>query len=127
MIRVTGASGRVIGSKVFPGFLRSRVDGARPPNIGRFEIPERVVANEGETMEDRQIQGYRFLVTNPDRLGGKPTVRGTRFSVSFILACLAEGMSYDDIVREYSEFPRESIPEVLRFAAEIADRHDVAA
>jgi uncharacterized protein (DUF433 family) len=78
-------------------------------------------------MEDRPIQGYRFLVTNPDRLGGKPTVRGTRFSVSFILACLAEEMSYDDIVREYSEFPRESIPEVLRFAAEIADRHDVAA
>ena len=33
----------------------------------------------------------------------------------------------DDIVREYSEFPRESISEVLRFAAEIADRHDVAA
>jgi uncharacterized protein (DUF433 family) len=36
-------------------------------------------------------------------------------------------MSYEDIVREYSEFPRESIAEVLRFAAEVTDRHDVAA
>ena len=45
----------------------------------------------------------------------------------FILACLAEEMSYEDIVREYSEFPRESIAEVLRFAAEVTDRHDVAA
>jgi len=30
-------------------------------------------------------------VTNPDRLGGKATIAGTRFSVSFILTCLAEG------------------------------------
>jgi uncharacterized protein (DUF433 family) len=36
-------------------------------------------------------------------------------------------MSYEDIVREYSDFPRESIAEVLRFAAEVTDRHDVAA
>lgn len=36
-------------------------------------------------------------------------------------------MTYDDIVREYSEFPRDSIPEVLRFAAEVTDQVDVAA
>ena len=78
-------------------------------------------------MEDKLIPGYGFLVTNPDRLGGKVTIAGTRFSVSFILACLAEGMSYEDIVRDYSEFPRDSIAEVLRFAAEVTDRDDVAA
>jgi uncharacterized protein (DUF433 family) len=47
-------------------------------------------------------------VTNPDRLGDKPTIRGTRLSVAFILACLAEGMSHEDIVREYCDFPRAS-------------------
>ena len=78
-------------------------------------------------MEDKSIPGYRFLVTNSDRFGGKVTIAGTRFSVSFILACLAEGMSHEDIVREYSEFPRESIAEVLRFEAEVTDRHEVAA
>ena len=78
-------------------------------------------------MEDTPIPGCRFLVTNPDRFGGKPTVGGTRFTVSFILACLAEGMSYDDIVHDYSELPRESIPEILRFAAALTDRRDVAA
>ena len=36
-------------------------------------------------------------------------------------------MSYDDIVQDYSDFPRESIAEVLRFAAALADRRDVAA
>ena len=78
-------------------------------------------------MDDTPIPGFRYLVKNPERLGGKPTIRGTRFSVSFILGCLAEGMTYDDIVREYSEFPRDSIPEVLRFAAEVTDQVDVAA
>ena len=78
-------------------------------------------------MEDTPIPGFRYLVTNPERLGGKPTIRGTRLSVSFILACLAEGMSYEDIVGEYSDFPRDSLAEVLRFAAEVTDRSDVAA
>ena len=76
---------------------------------------------------DTAIQGFRYLVTNPERLGGKPTIRGTRFSASFVLACLADGMSYEDIVREYSEFPRDGLAEALRFAAEVTDRSDVAA
>lgn len=80
-----------------------------------------------ETMIDVPIPGFRYLVRNPERLAGKPTIKGTRFSVSFILACLAEGMSYEDIVQEYSEFPRDSLPEVLRFASEVTDRSDVAA
>ena len=78
-------------------------------------------------MEDTPIPGFRYLVKNPERLGGKPTITGTRFSVSFILRCLAEGMSHDDIVREYSDFPRGSVAEVLRFAAELTDQADVAA
>ena len=80
-----------------------------------------------DALMDIAISGFHYLVRNPERLGGKPTIKGTRFSVSFILACLAAGMAYEDIVREYSEFPRDSLPEVLRFASEVTDRSDVAA
>jgi uncharacterized protein (DUF433 family) len=76
---------------------------------------------------DMPIPGFTWLVKNSDRFGGKPTIRGTRFTVSFILGCLSEGMPYEEIVRDYSEFPRESIFEVLRFAAEVTDHPDVAA
>lgn len=76
---------------------------------------------------DTSLPGYSWIVRNADRFGGKPTIVGTRFTVSFILGCLAEGMSYEDIVRDYSEFPRESLPEVLRYASEVTDRPDVAA
>lgn len=77
--------------------------------------------------QDIEISGYRWLVRNHDRFGGKPTIRGTRFTVSFILGCLAEGMSYDEIVHDYSEFPKESLPEILRFASEVTDDPNVAA
>ena len=70
---------------------------------------------------------YQWIVKNADRFGGKPLIRGTRFTVSFILGCLAEGMSYEEIVHDYSEFPKESIPEVLKFAAEVTDNPNVAA
>ncbi|MGK5090189.1 DUF433 domain-containing protein [Bdellovibrionota bacterium FG-2] len=73
------------------------------------------------------IVGYQWIVRNPDRFGGKPTIRGTRFTVSFILGCLAEGMSHEEIVHDYSDFPNESISEVLKFAAEVTDKPDVAA
>jgi uncharacterized protein (DUF433 family) len=77
--------------------------------------------------QDMSISGYQWLVRNPDRFGGKPTIRGTRFTVSFVLGCLAEGMSYEEIVHDYSEFPRESVAEVLRFASEVTDDPNVAA
>jgi uncharacterized protein (DUF433 family) len=31
---------------------------------------------------------YKWIVHDPDLLGGKLAVRGTRLSVSFVLACL---------------------------------------
>ena len=43
------------------------------------------------------LTDYRWIASDPDLLGGKLTVRGTRFSVSFILSCLAEGMTAAEI------------------------------
>ena len=66
----------------------------------------------------KSIQGYQWIVTDSDLLGRQPAVKGTRLSVSHILACLAEGMTGEDIERDYPGFPPESLPEVLRFASE---------
>ena len=76
---------------------------------------------------DQAVTGYQWIVKNPDKFGGKPVIKGTRFTVSFILACLSEGMTYEEIVQDYSDFPRESLPEILRFAAVVTDDPDVAA
>ena len=42
---------------------------------------------------------YNWIVRDADLLGGKLAVRGTRLSVSFVLACLAEGMSTEEIAQ----------------------------
>ena len=76
---------------------------------------------------EQVIHGYQWLARDPEKFGGKPIVKGTRFTVSFILECLAEGMDHEEVVREYSEFPSESIAEVLRFASKVTDDPNVAA
>jgi uncharacterized protein (DUF433 family) len=61
---------------------------------------------------------YRWIVADPDLLGGRLAVRGTRLSVSFLLGCLAEGMSVEEIRATYGTFPEEAIAEILRLAAD---------
>jgi uncharacterized protein (DUF433 family) len=75
----------------------------------------------------KPYKNFRWIVTDPELLGGKLAIRGTRFSVSFILACLAEGMSVEEIEKTYGQFPCEAIPEVMRVASEILDAPNVAA
>jgi uncharacterized protein (DUF433 family) len=65
---------------------------------------------------------YRWIVVDPNLLGGQPAIRGTRLSVAHVLACLAEDMSAEEIATDYPGFPPESVPEVLRFAAEQLER-----
>jgi uncharacterized protein (DUF433 family) len=48
-------------------------------------------------------------------------------SVSFVLACLAEGMSTDEIAQTYGPFPSEAIPEIMKAASELLDSEHVAA
>ncbi len=81
-------------------------------------------------MPGRELAAYktfRWIVADPDLLGGKLAVRGTRLSVSFLLSCLADGMSLDEIEEAYGPFPREAIPEVMRVASEVLDSAHVAA
>jgi uncharacterized protein (DUF433 family) len=67
------------------------------------------------------------MVADPELLGGKLAVRGTRFSVCSILSCLGEGMSIEEIEETYGRVPREAIPEIMRVGAEILAAANVAA
>jgi uncharacterized protein (DUF433 family) len=75
----------------------------------------------------RAYKNYRWIVLDPAMLGGKPAIRGTRLSASLILACLAEGMSAEEIEESYGPFPHEAIPEALKAASELLDTPHVAA
>jgi len=70
---------------------------------------------------------YKWIVRDPDLLGGKLAIRGTRLSVSFVLACLAEDMSADEIAETYAPFPSQAIAEIMKVASELLDSQHVAA
>lgn len=70
---------------------------------------------------------YKWIVRDPELLGGKLAVRGTRLSVAFVLACLGEGMSAEEIAQTYGPFPPEAIPEIMKVASELLDSGHVAA
>ncbi len=67
-------------------------------------------------------KNYRWIVADPDLLGGKLAIRGTRLSVSLILECLANGMTLEEIDEAFDYlFPREAMPEVLRVASKLTE------
>jgi uncharacterized protein (DUF433 family) len=41
------------------------------------------------------------IVTNPDILVGKPTIKGTRISVELILGWLAQGWTHEQVLENY--------------------------
>ena len=49
---------------------------------------------------------------------GKPSIRGTRVTVSSLMDALAEGLSYEEITREYP-VTIDDIKAALAYAAEV--------
>jgi len=64
------------------------------------------------TLEER-------IAVNPDVLVGKPVIRGTRLAVEFIIDLLAQGWSYDDILRNYPGIGVEDIRACLQYASHV--------
>ena len=59
------------------------------------------------------------IVSDPDILLGKPTIKGTRISVELLLDRLADGWSMEDILTSYPHITREDVLAALAFVAEI--------
>jgi uncharacterized protein (DUF433 family) len=65
-----------------------------------------------------EVRSVRRIVANPEILGGKPIVEGTRLSVDHILGLLAHGMSHAEIVEVYPELTIDDVKAVIQYAAE---------
>ncbi len=57
------------------------------------------------------------IVVDPEILVGKPTIKGTRLAVEFIIDLLAEGWSQTDILRNYPGLTVEDIQACLSYAS----------
>ena len=78
--------------------------------------------------EPAKYKDYQWIVADPELLGGRLALRGTRLSVSMILECLANGMTLEDINEAYSYvLTQDALSEVLQIASELAESFCVAA
>jgi uncharacterized protein (DUF433 family) len=57
------------------------------------------------------------ITFNPDILGGKPIIRGTRISVEIILEWISSGASRDEILQKHPHLSPEDIEQALAYAA----------
>ena len=54
-------------------------------------------------------------------MGGRACIRGMRMTVSLVVNLVANGMSPEDIVREYPELEAEDIRQALQYASALAN------
>ena len=64
---------------------------------------------------------------DPNKLGGKPVIRGTRIPVSLVVELVASGMGTEEIIREYPELTEEDIRAALLYAAKLVEKEVVLA
>ncbi len=62
---------------------------------------------------------FERITVDPHQMGGVPCIRGMRIPVATIVAMVADGMSWDEILHAYPDLEPEDIREALHYAAEI--------
>lgn len=70
-------------------------------------------------MEDKVTQLLERINTDPRIFGGKPTVGGKRISVEMIVGQLAQGESFEQILKDYPDLEKEDILACLAFAHKV--------
>ncbi len=65
------------------------------------------------------------IVVNPKVMVGKPVIGGTRIPVDAVIRRLAEGMSVEEILREYPNLTEEDIKAALEYAAKVVSGEEV--
>lgn len=58
----------------------------------------------------------RYVVTDPEVMGGLPVIRGTRIPVYTILGRIEEGETFDEIAADFDHVPREALEAALAHA-----------
>lgn len=61
------------------------------------------------------------ITSDPAIMNGKACIRSMRITVSLVLKLLANGMSKEDILKEYPALEKDDIVQCLNYAAYLAE------
>ncbi len=65
------------------------------------------------------------ISVNPKVMVGKPVIRGTRIPVELIVKMLAQGISSEEILKEYPRLEPEDIRAALAYASAVLSNEEV--
>jgi uncharacterized protein (DUF433 family) len=68
---------------------------------------------------------HERIVSHPDIMMGKPTIKGTRITVELILSKLGEGMTVAGLTEAYPHITAEDVRAALSFAADYLSYEDI--
>jgi uncharacterized protein (DUF433 family) len=63
---------------------------------------------------------FERITFDPRIMGGRACIRGMRITVSHVVNLVANGMSVEEIGREYPDLEPEDIRQALQYAASLA-------
>ena len=64
-----------------------------------------------------------YIVRDPKICGGEPVIKGTRVTLRTILASLAEGASFDELLEDFPTLKEQHVRAVIAYAAGSAEEN----
>lgn len=75
---------------------------------------------------DVGIYMKRYIISDPDILGGKPVIVGTRIPITQILLLLKNGFTVEAIHEEYPQLDKKTISGAVEEAALLFNKKNVS-
>lgn len=64
-------------------------------------------------------KNYDRITINPAKMSGQPCIRDLRMPVITILAMLGDGMTHEEIIKEFPDIEGEDIKQAVDFAVNV--------
>ena len=105
-----------VGQGTCPTLTRGRRYRAAPKKIAQDRLDPR------PRLDD---MAFERITVDPARMGGVPTVRDTRVTVSMVLGQLSAGRTIDEVVADYPYLERDDVLAALEYAAAAVNEREV--
>ncbi len=66
-----------------------------------------------------RIQWKNYVTIDPEIHHGEPCIKGTRVPVAVIVGSMADGMTIDEVIKEYPQLGQEAVRAALSYAADV--------
>ena len=75
------------------------------------------MAKRSKAAKTEWPSGFDRNTIEPGKMGGRACIRGLRITVGLIVSLVAEGLAWEEILKDYPDLERDDIRQALGYAA----------